>query len=317
MHYRPLGSTNLKVSVLGFGCAPVASRAGSGQSTRAIRLALDKGVTYFDTADMYGLGGSERILGAVTAGRRDSVVISTKCGFTFSAGLRAVSWVKPLLRPFVTRLKAVKNSAGAIMASQRSQNFEPDYIGRCVDASLGRLGLDAIDLFYLHEPPIAVADRADVFQKLAELKNAGKIRFYGVSSDAEFAARVLGSGGSGISAVQVNAGIVDQQPLATVLPLARAMGVAFIARQPFTNGRVFGNRELLDRLASAGLPTDPAYVASLALRFLRDTPGVSAILPSMMRPEHINANVAAIEQPPLNEQERSVAAGLAAAPAQG
>lgn len=308
MEQRPLGSTGLKVSVLGFGCAPVASRAGAGDSARAIRLALDAGVTFFDTADMYGVGGSERLLGRELRSQGDRVVIASKCGYSFSGKLRAISWVKPLLRPLVTRLRGVKSAAAGVMQSQRSQNFDPAYIRSCVDASLARLGVERIDLFFLHDPPMSVIERGEALGALRSLRQEGKLRVIGVSCDEDVAVRALKEPGGGIGAVQVSANLLEQRPLSTVLPLARGLGVGFIARQPFANGRLFREESVKRVLAAHGLPNDAGAVASLALRFLRSVDGVSSVLPSMIRPEHLRANAAAISAGPLNDAERAAVA---------
>lgn len=314
MEQRTIGSTGLQASVLAFGCAPVASRSGSGDSRRALTLAFDSGVTLFDTADMYGVGGSEETLGRVFkgGGRRDQILISSKCGYTFSSRLKALSWVKPLLRPLVTRLKGVKSSASSFMASQRSQNFEPQYIESCVHASLSRLGTDRIDLFFLHDPSIEIAQRPDVFQALARLKQAGKLRCYGVSCDVDVAIKVLRTAGTGVSVVQVNMNVLEQDALSELLPLARGLGIGVIARQPFAHARVFESPEVRSELAAAGLASDPASIASLALRFSRECEGVASVLPSMMRLEHVRANVAAMTAAPLSETERTVVAALRA-----
>ncbi|HVZ94001.1 MAG TPA: aldo/keto reductase, partial [Phycisphaerales bacterium] len=243
LEHRSIGSTDLNVSVLGFGCAPVASRAGKGASVRAIEMALDRGVTFFDTADMYGVGGSERTLGEVLRGRRDRVVVATKCGYSFSSKLRAMSWVKPLLRPLVKKLKGVKSAAGAVMTSQRSQCFEPAYVERCVHDSLARLGVERVDMFFLHDPPMDVVGRREVFDVLRAFKAQGKIRHFGVSCDADVARRAVETD-TGISVVQVSANVLEQQPLRELLPLTRASGIGFVARQPFANGRVFTDAPL-------------------------------------------------------------------------
>ena len=123
--------------MLGFGCASVGSRSGHAESSRAIEAALDRGITLFDTADMYGVGGSERILGRVLGARRDKVVISTKCGYEFSSKMKAMAFIKPLLRPLVRTLKGVKKAAAGAMASQRRQNFDPAYIEKLAREDLG------------------------------------------------------------------------------------------------------------------------------------------------------------------------------------
>ncbi|MBL0928255.1 MAG: aldo/keto reductase [Phycisphaerales bacterium] len=311
MQTRPLGASDLRLSVLGFGCAPVASRATARESEAAIRAGLDAGITYFDTADMYGLGGSEKTLARVLAGRPDRPVVATKCGYTFSAKLKAVAFLKPILRPLVRRLKGVKAGAASVMASQRSQNFDPAYIRACVDASLARLGFDRIDLFYLHDPPLDVIRRGAALATLRELKAAGKLRHIGLSGEASVAAAALQTPGHGMSAVQVAIGPLNQEAVSSVLPLARAQGVGVVAGQPFSNGRLFSSETFASALRQRGLPTDPRSMASVALRFVRDLDGVTSVLCSMMRPENLRTNAAAADGPALTSAERDAVLSLA------
>ncbi len=316
MEHRRVGSTDLNVSLLGFGCAPVGSRAGNAESVRALNLALDRGITYFDTADMYGVGGSEETLGRVLRGRRDKVVIASKCGYSFSSRLKAVAWIKPLLRPLVTRLKGVKASAGAVMASQRSQCFDPAYIEKCVHDSLRRLGTDRIDLFYLHDPSMEVVRRGDALARLANLKSAGKLRYIGISCEPDVAAQALSQKAS-VDVLQVNANLLEPGALTTVLPAARAAGVGIIARQPFANGRLFHDPRVRAATQSVGPTADGSAVSGLALRYLRQFPGIASILPSMMRPAHLNSNAAALEAGPLSAAELALVAALGAPAPQG
>lgn len=313
MEIRGLGSTDLRVSVLGFGCAPIGSRSGAAQSTRALRAAFDSGITYFDTADMYGLGDSEKLIARVFGSQRDKILIATKCGYTFSRRLRAVNMIKPLLRPLVTKLKRVKASAASVMTSQRSQCFDVPYIESCVHDSLTRLGADRIDLFFLHDPPASIADRPEVFEKLRALRQAGKIRWFGVSCNVDAAERILQTKDTGVAALQITVNPIEADALATVIPEARAKGIGIIARQPFANGRIFSSEAALGALASRGLASDPESIASLALRFVREIDGVASILPSMMRPEHLASNLRAIEAGPLTGEERDALAAIGSA----
>src|SRR5687768_8719718 len=278
MQYRRLGSTDLEISKLGFGCAPVGSRASMLQSKRALRLAYDSGINYFDTADMYGVGGSEEMLGRVFHGRRDKVIISTKCGYQFSTRLKSLRWIKPLVRPLVARLKGVKSSASRFVASQKSQNFEPSHIQRSVHDSLRRLGVDYIDLYLLHDPPLAIAERADVFSTLQALKQTGKIRYFGVSCDLQVALRLLEMREDcGISAFQITINLLEQDAIEKLVPLLREQSLGLIVRQPFAHGALFHSQDVMSMLQKKGLPASPEYLASLALRFVLQLPDAASV----------------------------------------
>ena len=312
MEHRPLGNTGLNVSLLGFGCAPLGSRATAGESRAALRGALDAGITFFDTADMYGLGASERIIGESLGAQRSKLVIATKCGYSFSSRLRAIAWVKPLLRPLVRTLKGVKSSAGAVMASQRSQCFDPPYIRACCDASLARLGADRLDIYFLHDPPMDVVERAEALATLVELQRAGKIRCIGLSADVDVVARALASPQPGFQVVQVAGSPIEPASITDVLPLAARAGIGVVLRQPLASGRLVNDPRFSKALASRGLPTDPGSVSSLSLRYLASFPGVASILSSMMRPEHLSANARALSTRGISTTEREALAELSA-----
>src|SRR5437588_7607456 len=157
MQIRELGSQGLRVSALGLGCMGMSEfYAGrdDDESIATIHRALDLGVTFLDTADMYGPFTNERLVGRAIAGRRDEVVLATKFGIERTGD-----------------------------GSRRGVNGRPEYVRAACDASLERLGVDAIDLYYQHR-----VDRntpvEDTWGALAELVEAGKIRFVGISEAA-------------------------------------------------------------------------------------------------------------------------------------
>ncbi|MCI0362992.1 MAG: aldo/keto reductase [Phycisphaerales bacterium] len=314
MRYNRIGSTDLAVSALGFGCAPIGSRSGRLQSSRALKKAFDRGINFFDTADMYGVGGSEQALGRVFGGVRDQVVISTKCGYRFSSRLKSLRWVKPLIRPLVQRLSGVKSTAGRFIASQTSQSFEPDYVEQCVHNSLSRLRTDYIDLFFLHDPPSAIAERSDTFAKLQSLKDAGKIRHYGISCDVEVAAHLLRCCDFDFSAVQVNLNLLEQDAVHSVLPLAVSRQIGVVARGPFGHGKLLEKLTDLKMLDEFGLPPDCGYASKLALRFVLQFKEISSILASMVHPHHLELNIAAVDGAPLSDKERALVHALGAGP---
>jgi aryl-alcohol dehydrogenase-like predicted oxidoreductase len=192
---RVLGRSGMRVSALGMGCWAIGGPATRGQdavgwgavddaeSTRAIHRALDLGVTFFDTADTYGAGHSEIVLGRALAGRRKDVVIATKFGNTFVEG------------------------TGEMTGS----NAEPEYILRACDASLRRLGTDSIDLYQLHlggHPAEKVPEVLDTLERLAD---SGKIKAYGWSTDDPERARLFASGRR-CTAVQSQLNVLSDAP---------------------------------------------------------------------------------------------------------
>ncbi|MFC7100754.1 aldo/keto reductase [Nonomuraea rubra] len=167
MTVRQLGRSGIQVSAIGFGAWAIGGPFTSGgkpagwgevdddESIAAVRRALELGITFFDTADVYGTGHSERVLGRALAGRRDEVVIATKFGNVFDAGTRTVT----------------------------GRDLSPGYVRRACQASLERLGTDRIDLYQLHigDAPLEQVD--DLVATLEGLVDDGLIRAYGWSTD--------------------------------------------------------------------------------------------------------------------------------------
>src|SRR4051812_21278812 len=159
MRYRSLGSTGLRVSEIGFGTWGLGGAANGAmaygptsdaESLRALQAALDQGINFFDTADLYGYGHSEQLLGKAFAGVRDRVVIASKGGMVDGSG---------------------------------KQDFRPAYLRAALERSLARLGTDYVDLYQLHSPPADLLVRdGSIVAELQKLKGEGKIRAYGLSA---------------------------------------------------------------------------------------------------------------------------------------
>ena len=209
------------VPALGLGCWAIGGPAFRGdepmgwgaaddrESTRAIRRALDLGIAVFDTADMYGCGHSERVLGAALAGRRSEAVVITKFGYRFDEGRRQVTG----------RLRL------------------PDEVFAACDASLARLRTDVIDVYLLHLRDLPAGDAAATRDALEELIARGKIRGYGWSTDDhERAARF--AEGSGCVAVEQAFNVLQgDEP---TLALCEARGLASLQRSPLAMGLLTG-----------------------------------------------------------------------------
>src|SRR5262245_2957603 len=211
MEYRLLGSTGLRVSVLGLGCNRL-GWPGHGR-TRAdmIRLlehAADAGVTFYDTADVYVAGESERILGEVFGRGRRDVVVATKVGCTLPLPAGVLAAAIPLLREVSRRGLWQPPATPRPLQAWSGRNFSPAYLRRAVERCLGRLRRDALDLLQLHGPPPSVMARDEVFETLDRLKTEGALRWYGVAFGSTPEQRFLTTH-SGVSTLQIPISLDD------------------------------------------------------------------------------------------------------------
>lgn len=226
---RTLGRSGIEVSAVGFGCwaigGPLSSNGkaiGWGavdddESVAAIRRAVDLGITFFDTADVYGVGHSEQVLGRAIADIRDDLVISTKFGYTFD------------------------ESRGELTGTDTSA----DYIRAACAASLDRLGTDRIDLYLLHDDDMPF-DRIDgVIAVLESLVDAGKIRSYGWSTD-DPAGAVAFAVGPHCVATQYELNLLDDRP--KMLAACAEYGMAGVNRGPLAMGLLSGKYTADSRL---------------------------------------------------------------------
>jgi aryl-alcohol dehydrogenase-like predicted oxidoreductase len=292
MESRPIGS--LSASVIGLGCNNFGKRITDESRAHAIvHAALDAGITFFDTADIYGGTLSEEFLGRALGARRDDVLIATKFGMSVDDERKGAS---------------------------------PGYVHRAAEDSLRRLGTDRIDLYQLHEPdpdtPIA-----DTLGALNELLQAGKVREIGCSNfsaeqlrEAEAASP---AGAAKFVSVQNEYSLLDREPEAEVLPECRRQGLAFIPYFPLASGVLTGKYrsgepppvgtrlatysedhvgELLrpehlaavDRL-SAWATERGHTVLELAIAWLLAQRPVASVIAGASAPEQVRANVAAAE----------------------
>jgi aryl-alcohol dehydrogenase-like predicted oxidoreductase len=220
MQMRTLRS--LSVPALGLGCMGMSEFYGRGdqaEAERTIRRALDLGVTHLDTADMYGPFTNERLVGQAIAGRRDEVVLATKFG----------------------------NERGED-GSFRGVNGRPDYVRRACDASLQRLGVDVIDLYYQHRVDTAVPVE-ETWGAIRELVEAGKVRAAGISEAAPETIR-RAHAVQPVSAVQTEYSLWSRDPeVDGVLATCAELGVGFVAYSPIGRGFLSGQIRSVDDLA--------------------------------------------------------------------
>ena len=212
MKMRALGSQGLNVSAIGLGCMGMSDFYGARddeQSIGTLNAALDAGVNFLDTADMYGVGRNEKLIGKVARERRESVVIATKFG----------------------------NVRGAD-GSFKGVNGRPEYVRSACEASLQRLGLDVIDLYYQHrvDPATPIEDTVGA---MAELVKEGKVRYLGLSEAAPETIR-RAHAVHPISALQTEYSLWSREPEEQLLPLVRELGIGFVPYSPLGRGFLTG-----------------------------------------------------------------------------
>jgi aryl-alcohol dehydrogenase-like predicted oxidoreductase len=300
MHYRKLGQTGMTVSEIGFGgwaIGGVADASGTplgwgrtndDDSLAAIRRARDLGVTFFDTADSYGFGRSESLLGIVLSRRRQDVVIATKVGVARDSDLRI------------------------------RKDFSRTHISHAVDGSLKRLRTDYIDLYQLHNPTLEDLHRDDIHEAMDRLQEAGKIRYWGVSvTTPEEGIEIIRNGWG--YCLQVLYNVLNQAAGQELFPLAVEKGYGIIARVPLASGLLSGKfrpdsafaaddvrqnfltpkrlEEVLPRVdeAKAVIGGTARSLAEGALRFVLANDAVSTTIPGMRNVRQVEMNVAADE----------------------
>lgn len=173
-------------AAIGLGCSRLGSTLGGCTGEDAIRLvrhAEAAGVRLFDTADIYGQGDSERLLGAALRGRLDGVVLVTKAGQRFTAAQRLATLAKAPLRRLAAAVPALCAGIARQRAASLPRNYSPGHLRRALEGSLRRLGAARIDLFLLHSPDAAVLQRGEAFAMLDDAVRAGLIGGWGVSCD--------------------------------------------------------------------------------------------------------------------------------------
>ncbi len=299
MKYREVGNTGIQVSEVGFGTWELGGMEWGDISDEdalaVLRHAYDQGITFYDTANVYGPGRSEELLGQAFAGM-DDVIIATKVAF-----------------PMDTDGHIVEGRPGPV------HNLSRDAILEECDLSLGRLRRDTIDFYQMHRPP-EHHEWDEAFGAMEELQAAGKVRHYGVA---------LGSMADGLKAIRENQiaslmttfNCLDQEPAAELFPAALANGVSIFARVPLASGFLTGTLTADTTFASndkRGVMPRETYLRTLAhaerLRFLADEPGVrsmaegalafvlaheavASVVAGMMHPHEVDQNVHASGTP--------------------
>jgi aryl-alcohol dehydrogenase-like predicted oxidoreductase len=224
MKTRRLGSNGPDISAIGLGCmsmSPVYGPTNDATSIRTIHRALDLGINFLDTADIYGTGGNEELVGRAIKGRRDEVVLATKFGNVIKG-----SWAD---------------------GKGYSIDGTPAYVRKAVEASLRRLGVDTIDLYYQHrvDPHTPIEDTVN---EMAELVEEGKVRYLGLSEAAPETIR-RANAVHPIAALQTEYSLWTRDPEDELLGLTEDLGITFVAYSPLGRGFLTGNIKSPDDLA--------------------------------------------------------------------
>ncbi len=310
MHYRPLGKTGMEVSEIGYGAWGIGGSLWRGnddrQSLAALRRAIELGVNFIDTALAYGDGHSEDLVGRVVRGSVQKIYVATK--------VPPKNYVWPA-QPGV-----------AI-----SEVFPYGHIIRSTEESLRNLDVDVIDLQQLHVWNPEWIDRDEWRRAFEDLKQAGKVRFTGISLNdhqPDSALTVIRAGL--VDTVQVIYNIFDQTAEAKLFPLARKHGIGVLARCPLDEGALTGaittkstfekadfrahyfagdrKRKVVKHVDALvhDLDIEKTALPEMALRFCVSHPAVSTVIPGMRKVRHVESSCAVSDQGPLPARIRKI-----------
>ncbi len=223
-------------------------------------------MTFFDTADMYTQGESERLVGEAFRNDRQRIVIATKFGYVLPTQKRLGARIKPLLKPVVARLGLTgRHVPSTFRGTVARQDFSPAYIRAAIEDSLRRLRTDYIDIYQLHSPSREVLRRAEFVEPLERFREQGKIRYWGVACEhAEDVEDCLPF--AQLASIQVGFSALEQAALDTAIPEAAARGIGIISRQVYASGLL---TRPLGTFAPEQIDTDPAIADQKRLQIAR------------------------------------------------
>ncbi|MBC8134779.1 MAG: aldo/keto reductase [Fibrella sp.] len=324
MQYRTFPGTDIQASTVGFGVWTVAT-TWWGITDRAVgidllRQALDRGITFYDTADTYDDGGAETILAEAFPGRRDEITIATKFGYD------------------------IYNHAPSANQRERPHNWTPEYLRFAVEKSLERLQTDRIDFYQLHNPRMDALTKDDLLATLESLQTEGKIRAYGAALGPAIDPRQSDESmhvieNTGMAGVQIIYNLLEQQIGAPIFESARKHGKAVLTRVPHASGLLEGNlhaettfapgdhrnwrmttneakRIWLDKgllkVDKLGFLTEGTgrTISQAAIQFILSEPSIVSVLPNIYDAPQLAELAAASDVPPLTGAESAHIADL-------
>ena len=310
MLYRAFGKLGWKVSEISFGAWAIGGDMWGPQddaeSLRALHTAIDRGVNFIDTAQGYGKGHSEELIGRLLKERKEDILVATKV-----PPLPGTQWPPP---PDADVL----------------DSYTPEYIIAQCEGSLRRLQRDHVDVYQFHTWAPAFNIRDEWFEAMSRLRKDGKIRAIGVSVPDTTPDSVIGALALGkVDAVQVIYNLFEQYPAVNLFPVCDRLGTAVIVRVPFDEGALTGKftattkfpegdvrrhyfrgknlESVVKRVESVRAQKDKRHrampMAEYALRFCLAHPTVSTVIPGIRNPRQAEDNVAASDERPLDNQE--------------
>lgn len=281
IHYKPIGKSALEVSEIGFGCMSL--KGNETENIRLIHQAIDSGINFFDTADLYDKGQNEIIVGKAVKAKRKEIILATKVGNQWREDSSSWDW-----------------------------NPRKEYILKAVEKSLGRLQTDYIDLYQLHggtiEDPIA-----ETIEAFEILKQQGKIREYGISSIRPNVIREYIKQ-SGIATVMMQYSLLDRRPEEECLPLLQQNNIGVLARGSLAQGLLAGKpaREYLGRTTAETakaaalvneLSDGKRTAAQTSIQFALLQPGTTSVIAGIRNEEQLEEAVKATEAVSLTSSE--------------
>ncbi len=309
MRYRPIGGTGLMASEFGFGAWTIGSdwwgHIDDAQAKRMLNYAFDLGVNFYDTADQYGEGRSERLIGEAFAGRRDKVIVSSKFGYDFYSGHRREGH------------------------NELPQNFEPDFVRFALERSLRRLQTDYLDIWHIHNVRMATLRDDRLWQTLADLQREGKVRHLAVALGPAIGwldEGLVALRERPIAAMQIIYNLLEQEPGRSFLPDAVKRNIGLLVRVPHSSGLLEGKFTLettfgpydhrshrkrewlvdgLKKLEQLRFLTDDGSrtIGQAAMQWLYAQPQVFSVLPNLYGMEQIEEFAAASDAPPLTNDQ--------------
>ena len=307
MNYRPLGRTGWNVSEISFGAWAIGGFWGNvsdQESLAALNSAIDCGVNFIDTADVYGDGRSERLIAQLKNQRKDEIIVATK--------------------------------AGRKLPKQSIEGYSRENLTAWIEDSLRNLAVDALDLLQLHCPPTELYEHAEVFGILDDLVKAGKIRYYGVSVEKiEEALKAIEY--PNVQSVQIIFNGFRQRPAEIFFPHAKEKKVGILARVPLASGMLTGKLKSDSKFAAddhrnfnrhgemfdvgetfsgvdyetgldaveemRALRSNGVSMSQLALRWILMFDAVTCAIPGGKRPDQVADNCHASDLPPLTPEQ--------------